>query len=502
MWLIILVIRKTARKRARKTAHKIASAKSTKKRTSLKKKLQKNKSQKKKIKNKGMVVLERKMVSEIAKCAGQKVLLKGFVHDIRDQSKVKFVLLRDVSGIIQAVALPESKEVFASIAKIPKESVIEIVGTAKSEKQAPGGVEVAIESFKILSCADSELPILVAEKGKEEPALPLRLDYRWLDIRKPKNTLIFKVWTTMEAAMREYWLAHGFIQIHSPKFMGLPSESGAELFSLEYFGKKAYLAQSPQLYKQMAMSAGLEKIFEIGPVFRANPSHTTRHDTEWTSIDMEISYIESHEDVMKMEEEWIAHFLSRIKEKYGQEIKTHFGVEVEVPSLPFPRLTMTQAKKLLEEKGLTQGEDLDAEGEKAICAIVKEKFGHDFVFITEYPIGVRPFYCMRTKGTSTAGTGAKGEEVETTKSFDLLWKGLEVTTGGQREHRYEILKKQAEEKGIRLGPLEDYLNFFKWGCPPHGGCGIGATRLLIILLGLKNVREATFLPRDTERLRP
>ena len=490
---MILVTRKTARK----IAHKVADTKPTKKKTPLKNKLQKKKAKNKKLKKKGMVILERKIVSEITKCAGQKVLLKGFVHDIRDQSKIKFVLLRDISGIVQTVALPESREVFASIAKVPKESVVEIVGTAKAEKQAPGGVEVVIESFKVLSVADSELPILVTEKGKEEAALPLRLDYRWLDIRKPKNTLIFKVWTTMEAAMREYWLAHGFIQIHSPKFMGLPSESGAELFSLEYFGKKAYLAQSPQLYKQMAMASGLEKIFEIGPVFRANPSHTTRHDTEWTSIDMEISYIESHEDVMKMEEKWIAHFLSRIKEKHGAEIKTHFGVEVEVPSLPFPRLTMTQAKKLLEEKGIKQGEDLDAEGEKTICAIVKEKFGHDFVFITEYPIGARPFYCMRAKST-----GAKGEEVVTTKSFDLLWKGLEVTTGGQREHRYEVLKKQAEEKGIRLGPLEDYLNFFKWGCPPHGGCGIGATRILIILLGLKNVREATFLPRDTERLRP
>jgi aspartyl-tRNA synthetase len=297
----------------------------------------------------------------------------------------------------------------------------------------------------------------------------------------------------MESAMREYWLAHGFIQVYSPKLMGLPSESGAELFSLDYFGKKAYLAQSPQLYKQMAMSAGFEKIFEIGPVFRANPSHTTRHDTEFTSIDMEISYIESHEDVMKVEEEWITHFLKRIREKHGEEIKNAFGAEIEVPKIPFPRLTMAQAKKTLARIGIRQGEDLDSEGEKAICAIVKEKFGHDFVFITEYPAGARPFYHMRAKGAS-------GEEV--TKSFDLLWKGLEITTGAQREHRYEILKKQAQEKGLHLEPLEDYLNFFKWGCPPHGGCGISPTRLLMILLGLKNVREATFLPRDTERLRP
>ncbi|MEK6958924.1 MAG: aspartate--tRNA(Asn) ligase [archaeon] len=450
---------------------------------------------KKKVKKMEMVILERKMVIDVAKCAGQKVKLAGFVHDIRDQSKVKFVLLRDITGIMQTVALPESKTVFFEITKVPKESVIEIIGLAKAEKQAPGGIEVVIESFRILSEADKELPILVAEKGKEEVALPLRLDYRWLDLRKPKNTLVFKIWTTMEEAMREYWLAHGFTQIYSPKIIGTPSEGGAEVFSMNYFGKKAYLAQSPQFYKQMAMSAGFEKVFEIGPYFRANPSHTTRHDTEFTGIDVEISFIESHEDIMKAEEEWIVHFLTRIKEKHGAEIKSAFGMDIEVPKIPFPKLTMAQAIKMLEEKGMKQSGDLDAEGEKAICALVKEKFGHEFVFITDYPVDARPFYHMRTKSASPTGG-------EVTKSFDLLWKGLEITTGAQREHRYEILKKQALEKGLSLGPLEDYLNFFKWGCPPHGGFGVSPTRLLMLLLGLKNVREATFLPRDTDRIRP
>ncbi len=437
--------------------------------------------------------LKRIMVKELSHHAGEKVCIKGFLHDLRDQSKVKFLIMRDISGMAQAVALAETPEVFKEASKIPKETVLEIIGTVKPEKQAPGGFEIQIESIKILSTADRELPIQVAEKGKDEASLPLRLDYRWLDLRKPKNALIFKIWTTMEAAMREYWLAHGFIQIHSPKLVAGATESGAELFSLKYFEKTASLAQSPQFYKQMAMASGFEKVFEIGPVFRANPSHTTRHDTEFTSIDIEVSFIESHEDVMKVEEEWLAHSLKRVKEKHSEEIKKVFGTEVIVPITPFPRITMKEAHEALKKEFQykIKDSDLDPEGERLLCEYVKKKFGHEFVFVTEYPASVRPFYHMRKEG-----------EKETTKSFDLLWKGLEITTGAQREHRYEILKDQAEEKKVPIEGIAEYLKFFKYGCPPHGGYGLSPTRMLMILLGLKNVREATFLPRDPERLSP
>jgi len=432
--------------------------------------------------------MERTKINELKEKVGKKVLIKGFIHEIRDQSKVKFILIRDNSGIIQTVITLDKKDIFEKIARIPKESVLSIEGNVKAEKQAPSGIEIQVEKYEVLSEADNDLPISVVEKG-EPPALPTRLDYRWLDLRKPRNLLIFKIWTDMEAAMREYWLSHGFIQIHTPKFVAGATESGAELFSLDYFGKKASLAQSPQFYKQMAMASGFERVFEIGPVFRANKSHTVRHDTEFTSVDIEVSYIESHEDIMKIEEEWMTHILKRVKEKYSKEIKEVFGVEIIVPKMPFPRITMAEALGLLkkEYKHSCVG-DLDPEGERLLCEHFKKSHGSEFVFVKDWPLEVRPFYHMRENGIS--------------KSYDLLWKGMEITTGAQREHRYEILKKQAKEKKVPIEGIKEYLEFFRFGCPPHGGYGLSPTRVLMLMLGIKNVREVTFLPRDTSRLNP
>ena len=438
-----------------------------------------------------MEMKKRVRVKEAPKFAGQKITIKGFVHELRAQSKVKFLLIRESSGLIQAVALPEMGEAFKEIEKIPKESVVSITGIVKPEKQAPGGFEIKIESYEILSEASRELPIQVVEKGGEEISPALRMEFRWLDLRKPKPALIFKVATTMEAAMREFWLERGYTQIHSPKLIGTPSEGGAEVFSLEYFGKKAYLAQSPQFYKQMAMASGFEKVFEIGPAFRADPSHTIRHAPEFTSIDMELSYVETLEELMQEEEQFLAHTISRIREKHWEEISKLFGVEVVVPKIPFPRIPLEEALKLLAEKGVHEEKDLSPEGERVLCEIVKEKFGHEFVFVTEYPITVRPFYHMRMKSAP-----------EKTESFDLLWKSMEITTGSRREHRYSELKKQAIEKGLSLEPIADYLSFFAYGCPPHAGLGIGHARLLMLLMGLSSIRESTFVPRTPERLRP
>jgi len=420
-----------------------------------------------------------------------KVTIEGFVHEIRDQSKIKFLLIRDVTGIIQCIAKPGQKKIFSKIPKISRESVLRITGQVKESKQAPGGKEILIETYETLSKASSPLPIDVTGKGAEA-TLSKKLDWRWIELRKPKNLLIFKIWTCMEEGMRDYWTKNNFIQIYSPKFMSSPSETGAELFEVEYFGKKAYLAQSPQFYKQMAMASGFDKIFEIGPVFRANPSHTVRHDTEFTMIDMEIAHITSHEDIMKIEEEWIVHFLKQIKEKYGKKIKETFGADINIPKIPFPRLTMEEAQKLLKKAGYKGPKDnLDAEGEKMLSEIVKKKFNHEFVFVTEYPWSARPFYHMK-----------KEKDKNLTKSFDLIWKGIEITTGAQREHRHNILKDQAKDKKINLKLIKDYLNFFNYGCPPHGGFGLSPTRVLMLLLNIKNVREVTFLPRDTDRLTP
>jgi aspartyl/asparaginyl-tRNA synthetase len=296
--------------------------------------------------------------------------------------------------------------------------------------------------------------------------------------------------------MREFWISHGFVEIHTPKIMGSPSEGGAELFTLEYFGQTASLAQSPQFYKQMAMAAGMDRVFEIGPAFRADPSFTPRHSTEFTSVDMEMSWVESHDDIMEFEEAWLCHVLKTVKAKHGPEIAEIFGVEVVIPSRPFPKVTMDKAQKILQAKGYlppedTKKGDIDPQGERLLCEYAREEFGHEFIFVTDYPVDVRPFYHMR-----------KEDEPNETKSFDLLWKWMEITTGAQREHRYAVLVAQATEKGVSLESIQFYLDFFKFGCPPHGGFGFGLARLLAAMLNQKSIRDVVFLHRGPNRLIP
>jgi len=437
--------------------------------------------------------MERVHISEIKKYVGQQVKIAGFVQIIRDQGSIKFLIIRDISGIIQVVITKASAEAMATAESLSLESVVEIIGLAKEEKQAPDGIEIAAENISVLSLASPELPIPVNEKGQEETDIQKRLDWRWLDLRKPEKSLIFKVWTLMEQSFREYWTQNGYIEIHSPKFMSTPSESGAELFEVKYFDRKAYLAQSPQFYKQMAIAAGFEQVFEIGPVFRANQSFTSRHDTEFTGYDSEISFIESHQEVMQEESKIIQYILKRIKERYGKEILALYGRDLIVPAIPFPQVTMEQAKEILKKLGIPSEKDgdLSPEEERKLSEYIMEKEGHEFVFVTEYPIEVRPFYHMRLK-----------ENPKLTKSFDLLWNGLEITTGAQREHRYDILVTQAEEKGLRLEPIQFYLNFFKYGCPPHGGFGLGPSRMLMKMFNVGNVREVTYLYRGVKRLEP
>ena len=437
--------------------------------------------------------IKRILINQIKKKIGQKVKIAGFVKTIRDHGGIKFLIVRDISGIIQVVVNKSNIETAKTAELLNLESVVEILGVVEEEKQAPNGFEIQAEEIKILSLSAPELPIPVVEKGQEETEQHIRLDWRWLDLRKPKKALIFKVWTVMEQAFREYLLSNGFIQIHSPKLMNAPSESGAELFEVKYFDRTAYLAQSPQFYKQMAMAAGFEKVFEIGPVFRANPSFTSRHDTEFTSYDVEISFIESYKDIISLEERLIQYMLTEVKEKLGDLILNFYDREIIIPSIPFPKVTMKEAKKILSKLGVPSEKegDLTPEEERKLCEYIKEKTNHEFVFATEWPADVRPFYHMRLE-----------KDPSLTKSFDLLWNGLEITTGAQREHRYDILKKQAEEKNISLDSIKFYLNFFKYGCPPHGGFGLGPTRMLIKIFNVSNVREVTYLYRGVNRLEP
>lgn len=426
-------------------------------------------------------------ITEVPKHIGEEVSLAGFVHTLRIQSKVIFLILRDVTGIIQTVIEAKDETIFDIAKNLAHESVIHLQGIVKEFNQAPGGVEIAVSELSVLSAADPILPIPVIIKGdNEESEAPVRFDYRWIDLRKPEKTNIFKVWTALEKGCRKGFEEQGFMQIYSPSFMSTPSETGAEVFEVKYFEKKAYLAQSPQFYKQMAMASGFEKVFMVGPIFRAEESFTSRHMTEFTGWDFEMSYIESHHDVMDAEEKVIIAGFT--------EVTTQFpALNIDIPVSPFPRIPMVQAKEILAKLNIPSAEDhdLSPEEERAICDYVKKEMNHDFVFITDYHKSKSAFYHMR-----------HADDNDRAKRADLLYRGIEVTTLAQREHRVDILEKQAIEKGMSLEALKDYLNFFRYGCPPHGGAGIGPSRLIMKLLDLPNVREATYLPRDVKRLNP
>jgi nondiscriminating aspartyl-tRNA synthetase len=436
--------------------------------------------------------MKRTLISELPGHVGERVRIRGWAQVVRDQKKVQFVVVRDESGLAQAVLAKDEQptELNEQISGLTVESAITLTGTVVADERVKlSGVELQVDELEVDSPAEPEVPIA------PDSALDKRIDWRYIDLRRPDRRLIFEVQSTVEHAMRDYWSKNDFIEIHTPKLMGSASESGAELFKVEYFERQAYLAQSPQFYKQMAMAAGFGKVFEIGPVFRANPSFTSRHDTEFTSVDVELAWIDSHEDVMAFEEAWLAHVLGVVGDVFGGEIEKTFDAETVVPTVPFPRVTLEQAKEMLRESGHESvpgpGHDLDPPSERALSALIKERDGHEFVFVTDYPTTVRPFYHMRHP-----------EDQSLTRSFDLLWRGIELTTGAQREHRYEQLLIQAADKGVETGPIQYYLDFFRYGAPPHGGFGFGLTRLLMQLLGQENVREVTFLYRGPNRLEP
>ena len=444
---------------------------------------------------------ERVLVSRLQSRDDGPVQVSGWVETVRDQKKVQFVVLRDETGAVQLVnpatrpdpeATDQDAEALALTATISELSTgtfLTVTGDLKHDERVKlGGVEIKIGGLEIASAALPEIPI-AADSGIDK-----RLDWRYIDLRQRRNALIFRIQTTLEHAMRTYWVERDYLELHSPKLMSTPAEGNAELFALEYFGEQtAYLAQSPQHYKQMAQAAGFGKVFEIGDVFRADPSFTSRHATEFTSIDAEISWIDSHEDVAAMQEELIATAFAAVKAKHGAEIEELFGQTLEVPTLPFPRIPLAEAREIVAARGYdiprTDG-DLDPEGERQVSAHVREMYGSDFVFVTDYHPGIRPFYHMRD-----AQTGL-------TKSYDLLYRGTEITTGAQREHRIDVLEAQALEKGLSLEGLAHYLDFFRYGVPPHGGFGMGLARVLMLLLGESSIREVTYLFRGPTRLAP
>ncbi|MBX3077887.1 MAG: aspartate--tRNA(Asn) ligase [Cryobacterium sp.] len=432
----------------------------------------------------------RTLIKNLAALSDGPVTVSGWVDTVRDQKKVQFVVLRDESGALQLVhpRAEESDPIATTISALGTGTFVTVTGTLKHDERVKlGGIEVLIASLDVVSEA-LESPIA------EDTGVDKRMDWRFLDLRVPKHSLVFRIQTTLEHAWRTYWVEHDFVEIHTPKLMASASESKAELFEVKYFEGTAYLAQSPQFFKQMAQPAGFGRVFEIGPAFRADPSFTSRHATEFTSVDSEISWIDSHEDVMRLHEELMVAGYTAVKEKHGTEILEAFGIELAVPSTPFPRIPLAEAKKIVAERGYEvprHDDDMDPEGERQISAYVKEKFGHDFVFLTDYASSIRPFYHMRHDGDDGL-----------TKSYDLILNGVEISTGAQREHRIEVLEAQARQKGLDPEELSFYLDFFRYGVPPHGGFGMGLARVLMLMLGLPNLREATYLFRGPTRLLP
>lgn len=430
--------------------------------------------------------MKRVPTSEVMSHVGKTITIVGFVHAVRNQGKIGFLRIRDKFGSLQVVVLKNHEAAFTAMESLTLESVVAVTGLAKDAGSVPEKCEIEAETIEILSAAAPELPIPVAgEKGGGASDVTLRFDWRWLDLRLPEKQKIFKVWTALEKGSRDALIGEGFTQLYAPSIMNAPSESGAEVFEVKYFDRRAYLAQSPQFYKQMAMAAGFERVFMTGPVFRAELSFTTRHMTEFTGWDFEMSYIDSHHDVMDMEEKMLVSGF--------QSVKDEVMPELTVPAVPFPRVTFQEAKAKLKAAGLAseKANDLSPDEERAICTMMKDETGSDFVWIIDYPPDGRAFYHMR-----------HADNPKLTKGFDLLYKGVEITTGAQREHRIETLEKQAQEKGLSLEGIADYLNFFRYGCPPHGGVGIGPGRIVMQILDLESVKEATFLPRDVKRIRP
>jgi aspartyl-tRNA synthetase len=320
------------------------------------------------------------------------------------------------------------------------------------------------------------------------------MDWRFLDLRRPEAQIVFRTQTVLEHGLRSWWVDNGFIEIHTPKLMASASESRAELFEVPYFETTAYLAQSPQFFKQMAQSAGFGKIFEIAPAFRADPSFTSRHATEFTSVDMEVSWVTSHHDVMALHEQLLTHALTTVSESLGEEITNTLGITVTPPTTPFPRVTLAEARELVKADGYEiprADGDLDPEAERRLSAIIKERDGHDFVFVTDYDTTIRPFYHKRHEDNPAL-----------TNSYDLLYRGVEISTGAQREHRIDVLEAQAKDKKMDLADLDHYFDFFRHGVPPHGGFGMGLARVIMLMLELGSIRESTFLFRGPNRLTP
>ncbi|MEM0351281.1 MAG: aspartate--tRNA(Asn) ligase [Archaeoglobaceae archaeon] len=412
---------------------------------------------------------------------GKRIIVAGWVHELRDLGGIVFIVLRDRDGFIQ-ITLPKkvvNSEVFKKAKKIQRESVIRVEGIVKKEEKAPNGFEIIPEVLEVLNESQAPLPLEVTEKVPAD--LDTRLENRFMDLRRPKVLAIFRIKSQITRSIRDFLYNEGFIEVQTPKIVSTATEGGTELFPVSYFEREAFLNQSPQLYKQILMSAGFEKVFEIGPIFRAEEHNTTRHLNEATSVDIEMSFTD-HEGVMNLLERMIAKVYEDVIEKCEKQLEI-LELRLEVPEVPFQRITYTEALEMLDNR-IPWGEDLDLYALKTLGSKIDGHF-----FITEWPAKIKPFYVM-------------SEDGKISKSFDLMYGYLELASGAQREHRYEKLVENIKMRDLQPESFEFYLKAFRYGMPPHAGWGLGLERLVMAMLNLSNIREASLFPRDRTRLIP
>lgn len=419
---------------------------------------------------------------------GTEVKVSGAVHTIRDMGEVAFVILRKREGLLQCVF--EEGVTDFDLKDLKEASTVEVEGTVAKEDRAPNGIEIRLKKIKVLSQPADTMPLAIS-KWKLNTSLEAKLDNRAVSLRNVRERAKFKIQEGLVRGFREFLTEEGFTEIHTPKIGAKGAEGGANLFRFEYFHRPAILEQSPQFYKQMMVGV-FDRVFETAPVFRAEKHNTKRHLNEYTSLDFEMGYIESFEDIMAMETGFLQHTMKLLERDYGKELKM---LGVTLPNVEkIPTVRFDEAKELVSQKydrKIKNPYDLEPEEEYLIGTLFKEEYDADFVFVTHYPSKKRPFYAMDDP-----------EDTTFTLSFDLLFRGLEITTGGQRIHDYQMLRDKIAARGMTEEGMEDYLSAFKYGMPPHGGLGIGLERLTMQLLGEDNVRETTLFPRDLSRLEP
>lgn len=432
----------------------------------------------------------RTYTNEVARNVGKKVSVSGWIHKIRKLGGITFLVIRDRRGLVQAVV--EKKEAVKTLSELSTESVVTIEGMVAREERAPGGAEIRVDKVELISKVAEELPIEINKK-EMNVNLDTLLDNRALSLRAPREKAIFTVQAEILSAFRDFLNEKDFTEINSTKIVEAGLETGgAEMYSLKWFDKKAFLSQSPQMYKQIMVGV-YERVFETAYIYRAEKHNTSRHLNEYLSMDLEMGFIESFSDIMDLEEEYITYLIDRL----GKECKKEFEIlGAKIPEKPkkIPRMKLVEAQEILEKEYKEKclgAPDLDPSHEKMICEYANKKYGTEFIFITHYPSKKRPFYTMDDP-----------KNPKETLSFDLLFRGLEVTTGSQRLHLYEDYLSKMKDRGMDPSMFADYLNTFKYGMPPHGGLAIGAERLTARFLSLNNVREASLFPRDMNRLRP